>query len=557
MIRRPPRSTQSRSSAASDVYKRQVSTQSTWGYLNIKRGQSPTMFAQRHLVHRSAASALIVVFGLVLLLPAFNAQNIETLSEKYGSKKSSLLISNLTEKTYDVAFYLDREDKNPREIAFTMVFNGSVTQTPALRVADMKFNYLKNPSKGISFWDSSKRESSPQGDTAGDIPDEDLTATLEYESVLTKGFRFGGLLYKPLNHYLELETNRVGQSFYLIPHRPNHVVFSVNDAYVGYTPPRGQTYYRLFITWDFLQASKDGTYNIVISLNNLRGRFDAEIATELDSQGQLRVSNTLTMNNERRYDAAVISVKKGQDSIWVRIIDVQSSAADTGGAAYRIVSHVYAGDQAVPKAITEQANERKVTCRQDSSKAFTCNWPEVKTGNTTYSFFAVNASSDIKEHLDEFIASLQPHSPELPIQLSSGPNFQGIEKSHLIAAKSGLTGTTIKWENGTKPNTSYSVYVLAFVGNPARSTLPPLVVAYPGVLNFQFKEMKVNDNEFSIFFFISIIVIILILVAGGMWYYKKRQSENAGQVPAAPTAGGIVKLNDEMSLQLLQNRKAT
>eukprot|EP01015_Nassula_variabilis_P025860 TRINITY_DN50_c0_g1_i11.p1 TRINITY_DN50_c0_g1~~TRINITY_DN50_c0_g1_i11.p1 ORF type:complete len:243 (+),score=99.35 TRINITY_DN50_c0_g1_i11:97-825(+) len=31
MRRRPPRSTQSRSSAASDVYKRQVSTQSTWG----------------------------------------------------------------------------------------------------------------------------------------------------------------------------------------------------------------------------------------------------------------------------------------------------------------------------------------------------------------------------------------------------------------------------------------------------------------------------------------------------------------------------------------------
>eukprot|EP00657_Telonema_sp_P-1_P009447 TRINITY_DN3641_c0_g1_i3.p1 TRINITY_DN3641_c0_g1~~TRINITY_DN3641_c0_g1_i3.p1 ORF type:complete len:100 (+),score=44.16 TRINITY_DN3641_c0_g1_i3:140-439(+) len=31
MIRRPPRSTQSRSSAASDVYKRQVSTQSTGG----------------------------------------------------------------------------------------------------------------------------------------------------------------------------------------------------------------------------------------------------------------------------------------------------------------------------------------------------------------------------------------------------------------------------------------------------------------------------------------------------------------------------------------------
>eukprot|EP01017_Pseudomicrothorax_dubius_P042383 TRINITY_DN6907_c0_g1_i1.p1 TRINITY_DN6907_c0_g1~~TRINITY_DN6907_c0_g1_i1.p1 ORF type:complete len:852 (+),score=329.49 TRINITY_DN6907_c0_g1_i1:52-2607(+) len=36
MIRRPPRSTQSRSSAASDVYKRQVSTQSTWG-INEKK----------------------------------------------------------------------------------------------------------------------------------------------------------------------------------------------------------------------------------------------------------------------------------------------------------------------------------------------------------------------------------------------------------------------------------------------------------------------------------------------------------------------------------------
>ena len=32
MIRRPPRSTQSRSSAASDVYKRQLWTQKRWGY---------------------------------------------------------------------------------------------------------------------------------------------------------------------------------------------------------------------------------------------------------------------------------------------------------------------------------------------------------------------------------------------------------------------------------------------------------------------------------------------------------------------------------------------
>eukprot|EP00831_Metopus_contortus_P033347 TRINITY_DN2674_c0_g1_i1.p2 TRINITY_DN2674_c0_g1~~TRINITY_DN2674_c0_g1_i1.p2 ORF type:complete len:135 (+),score=22.42 TRINITY_DN2674_c0_g1_i1:82-486(+) len=37
MIRRPPRSTQGVSSAASDVYKRQVSTQSTWGIIRIKQ----------------------------------------------------------------------------------------------------------------------------------------------------------------------------------------------------------------------------------------------------------------------------------------------------------------------------------------------------------------------------------------------------------------------------------------------------------------------------------------------------------------------------------------
>eukprot|EP00831_Metopus_contortus_P011843 TRINITY_DN1473_c0_g2_i4.p1 TRINITY_DN1473_c0_g2~~TRINITY_DN1473_c0_g2_i4.p1 ORF type:complete len:175 (+),score=42.58 TRINITY_DN1473_c0_g2_i4:116-640(+) len=36
MIRRPPRSTQGVSSAASDVYKRQVSTQSTWGFMSDK-----------------------------------------------------------------------------------------------------------------------------------------------------------------------------------------------------------------------------------------------------------------------------------------------------------------------------------------------------------------------------------------------------------------------------------------------------------------------------------------------------------------------------------------
>eukprot|EP00831_Metopus_contortus_P070042 TRINITY_DN6329_c0_g1_i1.p1 TRINITY_DN6329_c0_g1~~TRINITY_DN6329_c0_g1_i1.p1 ORF type:complete len:231 (+),score=44.75 TRINITY_DN6329_c0_g1_i1:119-811(+) len=39
MIRRPPRSTQGVSSAASDVYKRQVSTQSTWGEQTMIKGK--------------------------------------------------------------------------------------------------------------------------------------------------------------------------------------------------------------------------------------------------------------------------------------------------------------------------------------------------------------------------------------------------------------------------------------------------------------------------------------------------------------------------------------
>eukprot|EP00831_Metopus_contortus_P023736 TRINITY_DN2087_c0_g1_i2.p1 TRINITY_DN2087_c0_g1~~TRINITY_DN2087_c0_g1_i2.p1 ORF type:complete len:185 (+),score=63.05 TRINITY_DN2087_c0_g1_i2:190-744(+) len=52
MIRRPPRSTQGVSSAASDVYKRQVSTQSTWEIQFIKGNM-------KHL----AAYALLVLGG--------------------------------------------------------------------------------------------------------------------------------------------------------------------------------------------------------------------------------------------------------------------------------------------------------------------------------------------------------------------------------------------------------------------------------------------------------------------------------------------------------------
>eukprot|EP00831_Metopus_contortus_P035978 TRINITY_DN2856_c0_g1_i1.p1 TRINITY_DN2856_c0_g1~~TRINITY_DN2856_c0_g1_i1.p1 ORF type:complete len:182 (-),score=18.12 TRINITY_DN2856_c0_g1_i1:342-887(-) len=51
MIRRPPRSTQGVSSAASDVYKRQVSTQSTWG---LQQGRTQMLFESLTLISNTA-----------------------------------------------------------------------------------------------------------------------------------------------------------------------------------------------------------------------------------------------------------------------------------------------------------------------------------------------------------------------------------------------------------------------------------------------------------------------------------------------------------------------
>eukprot|EP00831_Metopus_contortus_P014941 TRINITY_DN1619_c0_g2_i2.p4 TRINITY_DN1619_c0_g2~~TRINITY_DN1619_c0_g2_i2.p4 ORF type:complete len:121 (-),score=17.56 TRINITY_DN1619_c0_g2_i2:569-931(-) len=62
-IRRPPRSTQGVSSAASDVYKRQVSTQSTWGnevdIPQTRSAQMVTLFPSktpRHALRRDIFS---------------------------------------------------------------------------------------------------------------------------------------------------------------------------------------------------------------------------------------------------------------------------------------------------------------------------------------------------------------------------------------------------------------------------------------------------------------------------------------------------------------------
>src|SRR5450756_1911109 len=60
MIRRPPRSTQSRSSAASDVYKRQVSVFGPAGYLVEVDGVSHRIAGDQSGVVRAPAPAVVV-----------------------------------------------------------------------------------------------------------------------------------------------------------------------------------------------------------------------------------------------------------------------------------------------------------------------------------------------------------------------------------------------------------------------------------------------------------------------------------------------------------------
>eukprot|EP00825_Cyclidium_porcatum_P011404 TRINITY_DN15853_c0_g1_i1.p5 TRINITY_DN15853_c0_g1~~TRINITY_DN15853_c0_g1_i1.p5 ORF type:complete len:121 (-),score=19.33 TRINITY_DN15853_c0_g1_i1:632-994(-) len=62
MIRRPPRSTHCISSAASDVYKRQVSTQSTWGYGDGAGFRSPCLKALS--INGSKISGMTFISGI-------------------------------------------------------------------------------------------------------------------------------------------------------------------------------------------------------------------------------------------------------------------------------------------------------------------------------------------------------------------------------------------------------------------------------------------------------------------------------------------------------------
>eukprot|EP00831_Metopus_contortus_P014447 TRINITY_DN1597_c0_g2_i1.p3 TRINITY_DN1597_c0_g2~~TRINITY_DN1597_c0_g2_i1.p3 ORF type:complete len:131 (-),score=28.99 TRINITY_DN1597_c0_g2_i1:504-896(-) len=65
MIRRPPRSTQGVSSAASDVYKRQVSTQSTWGKQQMKRQELELYLKKPKKKHEESKTSSSGLFRMI------------------------------------------------------------------------------------------------------------------------------------------------------------------------------------------------------------------------------------------------------------------------------------------------------------------------------------------------------------------------------------------------------------------------------------------------------------------------------------------------------------
>eukprot|EP00828_Plagiopyla_frontata_P029046 TRINITY_DN37560_c0_g1_i1.p2 TRINITY_DN37560_c0_g1~~TRINITY_DN37560_c0_g1_i1.p2 ORF type:complete len:123 (-),score=37.67 TRINITY_DN37560_c0_g1_i1:98-466(-) len=89
MIRRPPISTLSSSSAASDVYKRQVSTQSTWEQPtelfdgNLKLYQLIKKLNLKELMHLDKNSQILVYLSSSFLANPFDT--LADLSQAYGT----------------------------------------------------------------------------------------------------------------------------------------------------------------------------------------------------------------------------------------------------------------------------------------------------------------------------------------------------------------------------------------------------------------------------------------------------------------------------------------
>eukprot|EP00831_Metopus_contortus_P039912 TRINITY_DN3124_c0_g1_i3.p1 TRINITY_DN3124_c0_g1~~TRINITY_DN3124_c0_g1_i3.p1 ORF type:complete len:282 (-),score=58.96 TRINITY_DN3124_c0_g1_i3:130-975(-) len=132
MIRRPPRSTQGVSSAASDVYKRQVSTQSTWGIVNAYRKYLlVAMLSDKPAEFPKAASALTKSFV-----------------SKYCSKYEDLYKCMLNRDAKELKAKINKN----REVYFEDKTNSLVEQLP-IRLLKTRVQELTKTYMTLSFAD--------------------------------------------------------------------------------------------------------------------------------------------------------------------------------------------------------------------------------------------------------------------------------------------------------------------------------------------------------------------------------------------------------------------
>eukprot|EP00825_Cyclidium_porcatum_P010606 TRINITY_DN15430_c0_g1_i2.p3 TRINITY_DN15430_c0_g1~~TRINITY_DN15430_c0_g1_i2.p3 ORF type:complete len:115 (+),score=16.75 TRINITY_DN15430_c0_g1_i2:149-493(+) len=107
MIRRPPRSTHCISSAASDVYKRQVSTQSTWVYQESMRAADGLhkrtdkhcgfrMVASYHAIHQTNSSFALQRHKVWICTISYKSTRVLRSLEQTGESSLQHLKENFT-----------------------------------------------------------------------------------------------------------------------------------------------------------------------------------------------------------------------------------------------------------------------------------------------------------------------------------------------------------------------------------------------------------------------------------------------------------------------------
>src|SRR5450756_132846 len=103
MIRRPPRSTQSRSSAASDVYKRQLSDIQAQAILEMRLQRLTGL--ERQKIINEAAEVMAAIQRLLQILAeeaqvkALIAQELTELKERYGDGRRTEIVPEAQEFT--------------------------------------------------------------------------------------------------------------------------------------------------------------------------------------------------------------------------------------------------------------------------------------------------------------------------------------------------------------------------------------------------------------------------------------------------------------------------